>query len=159
MHSVELDARSDVAAGAIGGLAGATVMTVAMVAGKRSGVVERPLPIRMEQWARGRLGGRDEPGPADWAAAFAAHQLYGAVLGSAYGLLGRFLPGRPVPAGPAYGLLLYAVNLGGVLPALGVTRGPTNEDRSTAARRAAMHAVYGTVTALVFERTRRVLEP
>jgi hypothetical protein len=61
---------------------------------------------------------------------------------------------RPLPAGPLYGLGVYAISLVGVGPALGLTGGPWGERTPTAFRRVLLHLVYGTVTAVVDERLR-----
>jgi hypothetical protein len=87
----------------------------------------------------------------------AEHLMMSATLGAGYGALQAALDLPALPAGPLYGLSIYALMLGGVGPVLGVMAGPWNEESMTVGRRVMMHAVYGTVTALVYERMRQEL--
>lgn len=138
-------------AGAIGGLAGGVVMTMAMTAGKKAGIIERPLPVRVERWATDRMG-IDRPAPEhEDAVAQGGHLVYSALLGAGYGALRSALDLPALPSGPLYGAGIYALTLGGVGPALGLTGGPWDEPKTTAGRRLMMHLVYGAVTAIVAE--------
>lgn len=149
----------DVVAGAIGGLAGGLVMTAVMTAGKQTGMIEQPLPLKFEREFEERAGIQERPGPTQaMVLSQAEHLVFSAALGAGYGALQSALDVPAIPAGPLYGLGVYAVVLGGIGPALDVTAGPWNEKPTTAGRRMMMHAVYGTVTALVFERARDWLD-
>lgn len=143
----------NLAAGAAGGLAGGCVMAVFMTIAKRTGILQVPLPVRVERWAEDRIEVRDRPqGLQEEALGQAGHLVFSAALGAAYGALAPALPFPASAAGPLYGAALYALNLGALGPAAGITKGPARENLSTAGRRMAMHVVFGTVTAMVFER-------
>ncbi len=146
----------DVVAGALGGLAGGLVMTAVMMAGKQAGMIDQPLPLKFEREFEERVGIQERPGPTQaMVLSQAEHLLFSAGLGAGYGALQSALDAPAIPAGPLYGLGVYAIMLGGIGPALDVTAGPWNEEPMTLGRRMMMHAVYGAVTALVFERVRQ----
>lgn len=144
------------AAGALGGLAGGLVMTAAMMAGRRAGMIETPLPLAIERDLEARAGVAERTGAGqERGLALAEHLTISAAFGAGYGALRAAFALPAIPAGPLYGLGVYALNLGGVGPALDLTPGPWNEAPLTVARRVMMHAVYGTVTALVADQVRR----
>lgn len=141
-------------AGAIGGLAGGLVMTMAMVMGKRAGIIDVPLPVRVERYLEGRLktAGPEIP-PDEMALSMGGHLLFSAVLGALYGVIGLTLRLPLLPYGPLYGLGLYVVNLLGFGPMLGITKGPWGEQPITVGRRIMMHLMFGLVTALMVNRS------
>ena len=147
---------AEIATGAAGGLAGGAVMTAAMVGGKTSGLIPDPLPLKFERNLERRLGmeGRVPPAPQT-GLALTEHLLISATLGALYGLVRSAVHVRPLAAGPLYGVAVYGLMLGVVGPALGATKTPSGTARTTTARRMMMHAVFGTVTALVVDRLHR----
>ena len=145
----------DIAAGAVGGLAGGLVMVAFMVIGSRVGLVDEPLPQKVEHWAEDRMGVRDRPDPIqEEVIAQGSHLVFAAGLGALYGglIASRDLPA--LPTGPLFGLASYAVDLAGIGPALGITKGPWNEAPTVIGRRMMMHTIFGTVTALVTDQLR-----
>lgn len=147
--------RREVAAGAIGGLAGGAGMTGFMMLSQRAGFVDEPFPVKVERWAEGRLGVAGRLGPRrEMAAGMGGHLAYSAAMGGVYGALRSAFSLPTLPTGPLYGLGLYAVNMLGIGPALGITKGPANERPTVVGRQLMMHAFYGVVTALVAKRLR-----
>lgn len=82
------------------------------------------------------------------------HMLYSALLGAGYGALRSGLDAPAIPSGPLYGLGIYVLNIGAILPALDLTKGPLHEEPMTAGRRMMMHVAFGMVTGLVSEKIR-----
>jgi len=124
-----------------------------MVVGKATGMIAEPLPLKFERDQEERLGVADQTGPRqEQAVALGKHLLFNAALGAGYGALHGTLRLRPLPAGPLYGLGIYALTLGVAGPSFGVTPGPWNQKPLTVGRQLMMHAVYGAVTALAAER-------
>jgi hypothetical protein len=144
-------------AGAAGGLAGGMTMTVAMTAGRKTGKVKAPVPLKVERWGRRRLGLSAPSDQREHAVAQAIHLGYSLSLGVGYGLLQHARDLRAIPAGPLYGAVVYALNLAGALPALGIVPPPWKTSRAKVARQLMMHVVFGTVTALVSGRVREKL--
>ena len=142
-------------AGALGGLVGGIVMTAVMTMGKQTGMIDRPLPVRVERWAEERAG-IDEKTSAqeEVVVGQGMHLLYSALLGASYGVLRSTLDAPAIPSGPLYGLGVYALNLGAVLPALDLTKGPLDEEPTTAGRRMMMHVAFGMATGLISEKVR-----
>ncbi|HEV2124139.1 MAG TPA: hypothetical protein VGW38_15355 [Chloroflexota bacterium] len=142
-------------AGAMGGLAGGVAMSAMMMMGKKAGIVQTPVPVKVERWVEDQAGvpthdradGMQEMGIAQ-----GGHLLLSAAFGAGYGALRGAYSLPAMPSGPLYGLGLYALNLGGIAPTLGITPGPWNEEPMTAGRRMMMHLMYGAVTALLTER-------
>lgn len=149
-------AAAEMVSGAAGGLAGGAVMTAVMIGGKTSGLIPDPLPLKFERNFEQRLGmgGRISAAPQA-GLALGQHLLISATFGALYGVIQSALRVRPLPAGPLYGVAVYGLMLGAVGPALGATRTPLETERTTTARRLMMHAVFGTVTALVVDRLHR----
>ncbi len=110
-------------------------------------------PFRAHPCRADRHGGTNE----EKALAIGEHLVTSGAFGAGYGALHAALDLRVLPSGPLYGLMVYAVMLGGVGPALGVTARPWNEAPMTVGRRLMMHAAYGAVTALVAEQVRHKL--
>ncbi len=145
-------------AGALGGLAGGLVMTAAMMAGQQAGMIETPVPLKIERQLERRAGVAQRTSPSqEKALSMAEHMIISAVFGAGYGVLQSVLDQPAIPAGPLYGLGVYALNMGTLGPALDLMPGPWNEEPMTVGRRMLMHAVYGAVTAIVFERVRQEL--
>lgn len=130
-------------------------MTTFMVVGSRVGVVDEPVPQKVERWTEDRMGFTERPGPLqEEVIGQTGHLVFAATLGGLYGglLASRDLP--VLPTGPLLGLASYAVDLAGVGPALGITQGPWREKPTTVARRMMMHVIFGTVTAPVADQLR-----
>ncbi len=148
----------DLVAGAVGGLAAGLIMTAFMTAAKETGMVEQPVPLKFERAFEEVAGVEERVGPTQaMVLSQAEHLAFSAALGAGYGVLSASLDLPALPAGPLYGLGVYALMLGGVGPMLDVTAGPWNEEATTAGRRVMMHLMYGTVTALVADRVRQEL--
>ncbi|MDP9311452.1 MAG: hypothetical protein M3R24_11310 [Chloroflexota bacterium] len=146
----------NVVAGAVGGLAAGLVMTAFMTAGKQTGMIEEPLPLKYERKLEDLAGIEQRPGETQaMVLSQGEHLLFSAALGAGCGALSAALDLPAIPAGPPYGLGVYALMLGAVGPAMDITAGPWNEEPLTAGRRVMMHLVYGTVTAVVAEQVRQ----
>lgn len=142
-----------VLAGLLGGLAGGLATTVAMKAGYRSGLLHETLDRKGENWLDRIAGTRalvGQPGTA--AMEQTGHMGASAALGLGYAALREVFPDTP-PAllGSAYGAGLYAVNIAGIAPLIGLTEGEVRAGPGPAAQRLAMHVLYGLVTAVVAE--------
>ncbi|MBA3577100.1 MAG: hypothetical protein H0W39_05755 [Sphingomonas sp.] len=142
-----------IAAGAVGGLAGGLVLTTFMTIATRAGIIKTPLPVKVERWAEDRAGVEDGlTGIQEEVAAQAGHLAFSAGLGALFGAISSTFRLPPLPAGPIYGASVYALHLGVLGPAAGITKRPWNEEPETAGRRLMMHVIFGTVTALVADR-------
>jgi hypothetical protein len=53
----------NVVVGAVGGLAGGLVMSAVMTAGKQTGMIETPLPLKIEREREARAGLTEHPAP------------------------------------------------------------------------------------------------
>lgn len=74
-----------------------------------------------------------------------AHYAFGAAVGLAYGLLGARVPSLRAGYGTAYGTLVWAIADEGVMPALGLSRGPRRLPPGVHAYALLGHLVYGAV--------------
>ncbi|MDQ4079011.1 MAG: hypothetical protein M3220_22560 [Chloroflexota bacterium] len=139
--------------GAIGGLAGGMMMTAFMTGATKAGVIDETLPHKVEQYAEEQLDQQEQTDlTQERAFAQGGHLVYSAALGALYGALRHSMDDPPpLPTGPAYGLGIYAINLLGIGPQLGITRRPWNEEPTTVGRQIMMHAMFGAVTALAQE--------
>jgi uncharacterized membrane protein YagU involved in acid resistance len=145
----------EIVAGTVGGLAGGLIMTAVMTMGKKTGMIERPLPLRAERWAEEQAGVAEKTGPQqEQVLSQGMHLGYSALLGAGYGALRSVLDAPAIPSGPLYGLSIYALNLGAIFPALNLTKGPLQEEPMTVGRRMMMHVAFGMAAGLVSEKVR-----
>ena len=142
-----------IAAGAAGGLAGGIVMIAFMTVATRAGIIKTALPVKVERWAEHQAGVQEgATGIQEEVTAQAGHLAFSAGLGALYGAILSAFRLPALPSGPIYGASLYALHLGALGPAAGITKGPWNEEPTTAGRRLMMHVIFGTVTAVVAQR-------
>jgi hypothetical protein len=130
----------------VSGLAGGLLATVVASAVFALAGRDRPLPAA-RLWAR-YVAGDGRPAAAVWPG-LALHTLAGSVAGGVFALLAGFAtdPGGHLPLqagvglGVGYGLVLFAIHVGGVLWAIldvGI-------DRELLAESLVLHVIYGTV--------------
>lgn len=143
-------------AGAAGGFAGTLPMTGAMLLlhrflpeGERLALPPRPLTMRI-------LGGaglpwRDLPEPARLALVLASHYGYGAAAGALFPAFRRLAGGRAVPAGAAYGMLVWALSYLGWVPAARLLPPATRWPPGLVALMLGVHGVWGGTTGAVAE--------
>jgi hypothetical protein len=133
------------ALGALAGLVGGGCMTVAHVALKRAGALDKTSPEAVAE-ELGRGTGRR---PRAWYGAVEqlAHVVYAAGWGAVYGAIAR-RPRRWAATGAGFGALVWAGNFLGIVPAAGIAAGPRRAPRGQLAAALAAHLVYGVATAL-----------
>ncbi|HWQ36697.1 MAG TPA: DUF1440 domain-containing protein [Blastocatellia bacterium] len=85
----------------------------------------------------------------------ALHYAFGVTTGAAYGAAAELLPQVKAGAGIPFGALVWLTADEGVVPALGLSKTPTDYPLSIHAYSLASHLVYGATT----EGLRRVLRP
>ena len=137
-------------AGAMSGLAGAVVMSATMALGRRAGWLHPTLAEDSERWLDRTVGMTRRIGAAGTTAVEQGNHL---TAGAGFGaLLAALPPGLgglpPALAGALYGAGLYAVNIAGVAPLLGITEGEQNAPPAQAAERLGLHLLFGVVTAV-----------
>jgi hypothetical protein len=138
--------------GAASGSIATVVMSAAMLAAGRAGLMGRQPPEAIVRRA-GQLAGAEPQGRTADALASVMHLAFGAVCGAAYALLPA--SSRPVARGVAVSLAIYGVSYAGWVPALRALP-PTDEDRSDRqASMAAAHVVFGAVLGALDARWRR----
>lgn len=138
----------------VGGLAAGIVTTAVMTAGRKSGVLGKTLDRDAVDWIDRVSGSRDVIGDAGTSAVeFANHLAASAAFAAVWPTLRRIAPDVPVPVLAAgYGTALYAVNIGGIAPVLGITEGEVRAGPRKAGERWMLHVVQTVVTALIAER-------
>ena len=147
-----------IVAGALGGLAGGVMMTGAMTMGKKTGMVETPMPVKIEHWVKDQTGQDIATTPQqEMMASQGGHLVLSALFGAGYGFLQANATLPSMALGPLYGLGLYGLNLVGIAPRLGITEEPWNEETMTVGRQMMMHLLYGMVTAVVADQDREQL--
>jgi hypothetical protein len=142
---------NDMTRGAVAGLAGTTLMSVAMALAKAVGPMPgEPPPRKVARNVEETVGIRDVLPPAAFEASWIAqHFAYGTAAGVAYALVQRRVRLRePWPAGPVYGIALWAFGYAGWLPASGLYPPPRADLRHPVRTTIAVHVVYGTATAM-----------
>lgn len=139
-------------AGAVGGVAGALAMTSVRLIGKQLGIVPESLPHKVARKVAMGASVTELSARTEDLFAHGQHLLLGALYGTGYGLLHPVFNWPSGVDGPLYGLAVYSLNLGGVGPALNLTQGPWAQKPSFVGRRIFVHALFGLVTALVYEK-------
>lgn len=142
------------AAGALGGLVAGVVTTAVMAAGRKSGVTGKTLDRDAVDWIDRATGSREAIGEAGTSAVeFANHLGASAAFGAGYAELRRLFPDvPPLLLAALYGTGLYAVNIAGIAPLLGITEGEVEAGPRKAGERWAVHLLQTVATALVVER-------
>ena len=87
----------------------------------------------------------------------ALHYAYGISMGGLYGAAAELVPALTVGAGLPYGASIWVVADEGVVPALGLSKSPSEYPLSTHAYALASHLVYGLTTELVRRGVRNAL--
>lgn len=129
--------------GAAAGLGATAAMTVVMAA-LRPATRGNLAPRQVTAWMLGQPDPASAGARAPVGLSMVNHAGYGSALGALYGAMVG--PDRAGPfSGLVYGLMVWASNYAGLLPALGVLPPPPDDDTSHAVRVHASHWVYGAV--------------
>jgi hypothetical protein len=138
----------------VGGLIAGVVTTAVMVAGRKSGLLTKTLDRDAVDWIDRVTGSRAVIGDTGTSIVeFANHLGASAAFGAAVPTLRDLAPSlSPVALGTLYGTALYAVNIAGIAPVLGITEGEFEAGPRKAGERWAIHVLQAVVTAVVAER-------
>ena len=138
----------------VGGLIAGVVTTAVMVAGRKSGLLTKTLDRDAVDWIDRMTGSRKVIGDTGTSVVeFANHLGASALFASALPTLREAAPSlSPVALGTLYGSALYAVNIAGIAPVLGITEGEVRAGPRKAAERWAIHVLQAVVSAVVAER-------
>lgn len=152
--------------GALSGLCATAPMTVTMLALHQllPGHEQYPLPPYeitreatekpgvVQAIRRLAAGGKTKSQHDRVAQALLAHFGFGAAAGAVYGLAGRAIAVAPgPPRGVVYGLIVWAANYLGLLPAAGLYRAPQREPLGRHAMMITAHVVWGAALGLLFQ--------
>ena len=133
--------------GVLAGFGATAPMTVAMVAMHRNLPAPQRYPLpprRITMRAAEKAGAKKHLDETQRTGlTFLAHFSYGAAVGGLFGLIAPRDVARSIPAGIAYGLLVWAGSYLGLLPALGLHRPATREPQDRNALMVAAHVVGG----------------
>jgi hypothetical protein len=145
--------------GAIGGVVGASCMTVIRTTAQRMGLIEKTVPQVMEEWASERL---DAEPPGGATGHHVADQLlhfgYGMVWGALYGAVAGTRRSTPLWVGGVFGIAQWAIGFFGFIPALQVHRPAHEATTAENLVNIGAHFVYGVTTALLTEELSRQTE-
>lgn len=86
-----------------------------------------------------------------------AHYAMGATSGAIYGVVAEMTPAATIGQGAPFGAAVWLLADEAVVPAAGLSKGPTTYPISTHAYSLASHVVYGVTTELVRRTVRRAL--
>ncbi len=137
-----------------GGLVAGLVTTAVMVAGRKTGLLTKTLDRDAVGWIDDLTGSRRVIGDAGTSVVeFANHLGASAVFGAALPAIRQAVPSlSPAVVGVLYGTALYAVNIAGIAPVLGITEGEIQAGPRKATERWAIHVLQTVITAVVAER-------
>lgn len=138
----------------IGGLIAGVATTALMTVARKSGVFGRTLDRDAVDWIDDVAGSRAVIGDAGTSVVeFANHLAASAAFAAAWPTIRKSAPGLPAPLLAAgYGTALYAINIGAIAPALGITEGEIEAGPRKAAERWTVHVVQTVVIALIADR-------
>ena len=138
----------------VGGLIAGLLTTAVMVAGRKSGALTKTLDRDAVDWIDRMTGSRKVIGDTGTSLVeFANHLGASALFASALPALREAAPSlSPVAIGTLYGSALYAVNIGGIAPVLGITEGEVRAGPRKAAERWAIHVLQAVLSAVVAQR-------
>jgi len=138
----------------VGGLVAGVVTTAVMVAGRKSGVLTKTLDRDAVDWIDRMTGSRKVIGDTGTSVVeFVNHLGASAAFASALPTIRDYAPSlSPAAVGALYGTALYAVNIGGIAPVIGITEGEVRAGPRKAAERWAIHVLQAVVSAVVADR-------
>ena len=141
-----------------GGVAAGVLTTAVMWAGRRSGALTKTLDRDSVDWMDRTMGTRAVIGDAGTSVVeFGNHLGASALFGYGYARLREQAPDWPDwLLGGLYGAGLYAVNIAGIAPRLGITEGEVAAGPRKAGERLGLHLLQTVATAVIAE---RVLAP
>ncbi|MBB3349878.1 hypothetical protein [Sphingomonas sp. BK069] len=141
-------------AAVLGGLAAGIITTAVMTVGRKTGLLGKTLDRDAVDWIDDLTGSRDVIGDTGTSVVeFANHLGASAAFAVAWPTLRRLAPEASVPlVAAAYGTALYAVNIAGVAPRLGITEGEIEAGPRKAAERWMVHVVQAVATGMLAER-------
>jgi hypothetical protein len=87
----------------------------------------------------------------------AVHYAFGVATGALYGAMAEILPDITIGAGLPFGAFVWVTADEGAVPALGLSKAPTEYPLSTHAYALASHFVYGLTAEIVRREVRRAL--
>lgn len=142
------------AAAVTGGLIAGLLTTAVMVAGRKSGVLKKTLDRDAVDWIDRMTGSRAVIGDTGTSVVeFVNHLGASAAFAAALPKLRELAPSlSPVALGTLYGTALYAVNIGGIAPVLGITEGEVAAGPRKAGERWAIHVLQTVASAVLAER-------
>jgi len=137
-----------------GGLIAGLVTTAVMQAGRKSGVLTKTLDRDAVDWIDDVTGSRAVIGDTGTSVVeFVNHLGASAAFAAAVPALRDMAPSlSPVALGTLYGSALYAVNIGGIAPLLGITEGEVKAGPRKAGERWAIHVLQAVITTIVAAR-------
>lgn len=137
----------------LGGLIAGVVTTGVMIAGRKSGLLHKTLDRDAVDWIDRNTHSRAAIGDAGTSLVeFGNHLGASAIFGLGYAQLRRAVPNTsPVLLGAAYGTALYAVNIAGIAPLLGITEGERRAGPAKASERLGLHLLQTVLTAVAAE--------
>jgi hypothetical protein len=140
-------------AGIAGGLIAGATVSAAMALGRRTGWLHKTLSDDAVDWLDRLADTRRRVGSAGTIALEQSnHMMASGAFGLGYGVLRDRLPRIPYPLlGLGYGAALYAVNIAGIAPLIGLTEGEHNASNPLRAERLGIHLLFGLVTAVAAE--------
>lgn len=140
-------------AGIAGGLIAGAAISLAMALGARTGWLHKTLSEDAVDWLDRLADTRQRVGSTGTIALEQTnHMMAAGAFGLGYSLLRDRLPRVPYPLlGLGYGATLYAVNIAGIAPLIGLTEGEHNASNPLRAERLGVHLLFGVVTALATE--------
>lgn len=138
---------------AAAGMAAGLLLGAVMFCGRRAGVLHKTLADHAEDWLARSLDTRRRIGNTGTIAAEQANHLAASALfGIGYGALRRSLPAvPPLGLGALYGGALYAINIAGIAPLIGLTRGERREPAGVVLQRLSLHILFGIAAAAFAE--------
>lgn len=138
----------------VGGLIAGLLTSAVMLAGRKSGILTKTLDRDAVDWIDDVSHSRAAIGEAGTSALeFVNHLGASAAFAAAWPTLRQHAPGlSPLALGALYGTALYAVNIGGIAPILGITEGEVQAGPRKAGERWAIHVLQAVATGLIAER-------
>jgi uncharacterized membrane protein YagU involved in acid resistance len=138
-----------IAGGMVGAASGAGCMTVLRMLARRAGWIDLMPPQATGEWLTEQAGVETDHPAAQHILDAVVHWAIGVGAGAVYGALVQEPTRARVPDGALFGLGVWTVAFGALLPALGITRPVWRSTARETAVNVASHLAYGAATALV----------
>lgn len=145
-------------AGAVGGLIGTALKSIAEHYLPPRGADEEAPPVKLAEQVSEAVAGEEIPEDAKPAVGSTVHWLFGTLMGGLYGAGVEVVPALSQGGGIPFGTAVFGIMHEGLLPSLGVEASHAEKDTQEEGNELLTHLLYGFATEIVRDQVRPLFD-